>query len=200
MPASQKKRPHADGESDASAPPVRKGAKMAPRSADAPRADDDCVWRVARSPIGTLSLCASDAGVVELHFAPQDAPLSPPPRTPRERQADAWLARVVEHLAAASRSPLQLPLDLRRGTLFQRRVWAAMCAVPPGETTTYGALAKALASSPRAVGQAVGRNPVGIVQPCHRVCAGGGKLGGFAWGPDAKRALLRCEGVEPPPE
>ena len=119
-----------------------------------------------------------------------------------EAQADAWLAQAVAYIDAPAppQASLSFPVDVAgAGTPFQRRVWELLAALPFGATTTYGALAAALRSSPRAVGQAVGCNQVGIRVPCHRVVAHGGKLGGFAWGTDAKRALLRREGVTPPP-
>jgi methylated-DNA-[protein]-cysteine S-methyltransferase len=86
------------------------------------------------------------------------------------------------------------------GTAFQQRVWAAIAAIPPGQTRTYGALAATLKSSARAVGGACGANPYPIVVPCHRVIAGNGGLGGFAHQRDgflldAKRWLLQHEGI-----
>lgn len=80
-----------------------------------------------------------------------------------------------------------------RGTAFQRRVWDALLAIPYGETRTYGELAAALGSSARAVGSAVGKNPVSVIIPCHRVLGAGGSLTGYAGGLDRKRALLALE-------
>jgi O-6-methylguanine DNA methyltransferase len=84
---------------------------------------------------------------------------------------------------------------LLKGTDFQRRVWKSLLNVPRGETTTYGDLALRLKrpGASRAVGQAVGANPVGVLLPCHRVLGGGGKLGGYAWGPKKKKRLLQME-------
>lgn len=89
-----------------------------------------------------------------------------------------------------------LPL-LQRGTAFQKQVWALMSDIPYGETATYGGMAMALGSGPRAVGMACGRNPLPIVVPCHRVLASGGKEGGFSGGRGlpTKRQLLALEGV-----
>ncbi|MDX6742859.1 methylated-DNA--[protein]-cysteine S-methyltransferase [Actinocorallia sp. A-T 12471] len=84
------------------------------------------------------------------------------------------------------------------GTAFQRQVWAALDALPYGATTTYGRLNAALGGSParaRAVGVAIGANPVSILRPCHRVVGSNGSLTGYAGGLDAKRALLTLEGV-----
>jgi len=84
-----------------------------------------------------------------------------------------------------------------RGTEFQQRVWAALMEIPHGQTVTYGELAARLGSSPRAVGGAVGKNPVPILVPCHRVMGMGGKMTGFSapGGIATKTWLLRHEGV-----
>src|SRR5205823_12097210 len=90
-----------------------------------------------------------------------------------------------------------IALDLR-GTPFQLQVWEALRAIPRGETTSYGALARAIGLPPgasRAVGAACGANPVSLVVPCHRVVRTGGGLGGYYWGLDRKRALLEMEGA-----
>ena len=81
------------------------------------------------------------------------------------------------------------------GTDFQKRVWQALLRIPWGKTTTYGALAARLGSSPRAVGSAVGRNPISVIIPCHRVIAADGGLAGYAGGLENKEKLLRLEGV-----
>ena len=83
-----------------------------------------------------------------------------------------------------------------RGSAFQHRFYAALCAIPYGETRTYGELAKALGVSAQAIGQACGANPIAIIIPCHRVLASDG-LGGYsgAGGIEAKVALLRLEGA-----
>ena len=80
-----------------------------------------------------------------------------------------------------------------RGTTFQLRVWDAFLAIPHGETRTYGELAAELGSSPRAIGTAVGKNPISVIVPCHRVVASDGSLTGYAGGLDRKRALLELE-------
>ena len=89
------------------------------------------------------------------------------------------------------------------GTAFQKAVWALLCAIPYGQTTTYGALAKLLAKawgkerfSAQAVGGAVGRNPISIFVPCHRVVGANGSLTGYAGGIEKKLVLLRLEGAD----
>ncbi|MFI2190476.1 methylated-DNA--[protein]-cysteine S-methyltransferase [Streptomyces sioyaensis] len=89
---------------------------------------------------------------------------------------------------------------LTRGTYFQQRVWKALEAVPYGTTTTYGRIAAdigAARGAVRAVGTAIGANPLLIVRPCHRVIAADGSLSGYAAGPARKRKLLGVEGVAP---
>jgi AraC family transcriptional regulator of adaptative response/methylated-DNA-[protein]-cysteine methyltransferase len=83
-----------------------------------------------------------------------------------------------------------------KGTNFQLRVWRALLEIPVGRVTTYGAIATALgdANAARAVGSAVGSNPVSYLIPCHRVIRASGELGGYAWGPDRKRVMLALEG------
>ena len=95
----------------------------------------------------------------------------------------------------AGRRHFDLPLDLRQGTDFQRGVWQALLAIPAGATLSYGALADRIGNpqAVRAVGAAVGRNPLSIIVPCHRVVGATGKLTGYAGGLDRKQALLLLE-------
>ena len=110
------------------------------------------------------------------------------------REAQDWLDA---YFRGEGPDPRDLPLA-PPGTDFQRAVWAELLDIPYGESRTYGDIAKAL-DRPRgaqAVGQAVGRNPIGIIIPCHRILGAGGKLTGFAWGLEKKKWLLRHEGVD----
>lgn len=139
----------------------------------------------------------SGAGVRRLEFGPlpKDHNTDPP---------EAWpphLARAVTQLReymAGQRKSFDLPLDLEGVTDFQREVYDELMAVEYGHVVTYGDLAESVGRPElaRAVGQAVGANPVPIVIPCHRVVAAEGKLGGFSGGLPCKVALLRVEGVE----
>lgn len=106
--------------------------------------------------------------------------------------------QLAEYFAGRRRA-FELPLDLSGGTAFQRRVWQETARIPFGETRTYGELARSLGAegAPRAVGQALGRNPLPIVIPCHRVVAADGGLGGYTGGLEIKRALLALEGGLP---
>ncbi|MFN6961678.1 MAG: methylated-DNA--[protein]-cysteine S-methyltransferase [Rhodocyclaceae bacterium] len=117
------------------------------------------------------------------------------PRTPLTKEA----ARQLRAYLKDPRFAFSLPLA-PVGTAFQRRVWAGIAAIGPGETRSYGELAQALGSGARAVGNACGANPYPLVIPCHRVVAAGGALGGFnrqrgGFLLEVKRWLLAHEGV-----
>jgi methylated-DNA-[protein]-cysteine S-methyltransferase len=96
---------------------------------------------------------------------------------------------------AQLRSRFTLPLDFGRGTAFQQQVWQALLHIPAGATLSYGALAQRIdrPAAVRAVGAAVGRNPLSIIVPCHRVLGAGGALTGYAGGLPRKVALLALE-------
>ena len=103
-------------------------------------------------------------------------------------------SRQLGEFLAGDRSAFDLPLTVR-GSEFDRRVWELVAGVPYGETTTYGEVARSLGAGtePRDVGAAVGRNPLCIIIPCHRVVGATGKLTGYAGGLGRKRALLEIE-------
>jgi methylated-DNA-[protein]-cysteine S-methyltransferase len=133
----------------------------------------------------------------ELHRSGHRVVLEPDPgsmdwdsRDPLLLQAEAELAEYFGGKRHIFRVPIQL-----EGTPFQRRVWEHLRSIPYGETCTYGELAARIGSptASRAVGAALGRNPVGIFVPCHRVIGSTGKLVGFAGGIDVKRRLLELE-------
>ncbi len=92
------------------------------------------------------------------------------------------------------------PLDLTRATPYQLRVWAALREIPYGATRSYGEVARSVGMprAVRAVGQAVGANPIPLLIPCHRVVASDGSFGGYAWDTTWKHRLLQVEGVSPP--
>lgn len=117
----------------------------------------------------------------------------------RIRWQDALLQAVTQlrEYFAGRRSAFELPLDLQGGTVFQQSVWQALLNIPSGATASYGAVSDRLGkpAAVRAVGAAVGRNPLSIVVPCHRVLGADGSLTGYAGGLERKTALLRLEGV-----
>jgi len=107
------------------------------------------------------------------------------------RAAASQLTDYVE----GRRRVFDLPLDLSHGTAFQQAVWQELRAIPRGATLSYGAISQRLGRpmATRAVGGAVGRNPISVVVPCHRVVGASGALTGYAGGLDRKRALLALE-------
>ena len=153
-------------------------------------------YKTTASPVGVLTLVASDAGLVAIlweHDRPERVrlgALTADDAHPILRRADAQLADYF----AGRRTTFDVPYDLH-GTEFQRKVWAALLAVPFGATPTYRDIAVAIgnANASRAVGAAIGRNPVSIMVPCHRAIGSDGSLTGFAGGLAAKRFLLDLE-------
>ena len=107
-----------------------------------------------------------------------------------------WAKRELTEYFEGRRKEFTVPLA-PRGTDFQRRVWKALLEIPFGETKTYGEVAEMIGDKKacRAVGGAVGKNPVLIMIPCHRVIATGRRLGGFSVGTDIKKALHKIEGI-----
>ena len=150
------------------------------------------------SPVGTLTIAASDAGLHAIEF-PGDSYLLPR-RDWREgdhpllRRAQAQL----DAYFAGTRRDFDLPLA-PRGTPFQRQVWFALASIPYSGTASYAQLAARVdrPAATRAVGAANGRNPLPIVLPCHRVIGADGSLTGFGGGLPTKRFLLELEGALP---
>lgn len=154
------------------------------------------IHTVTPSPIGDITLVAEDDALVSLHL--DTAKHVPQAETLGER-LDAWFAGVVEQLGeyfAGERREFDVPLA-PRGDAWQQRVWALLAEIPYGETRSYGDLARALGDVKlsQAVGSANGRNPIGIIVPCHRVIGADGSLVGYAGGLERKQALLRLEGA-----
>ncbi|WP_318212731.1 methylated-DNA--[protein]-cysteine S-methyltransferase [Streptomyces sp. SJL17-1] len=149
---------------------------------------------VVDSPYDPLTLVAVDGVLSRVHMTgqrhrpPEETFGEPDPRPFGEaiRQLDAYFAGEL--------TEFDLPLNLI-GTDFQLRVWEELCRIPYGETRTYGELAELLGnpSASRAVGLANGKNPVGIIVPCHRVIGAGGGLTGYGGGLDRKQRLLAFE-------
>ena len=151
------------------------------------------------SPFGQVLIMATDKGLAGLGFA-----------DPGEEQSalddmcDRWPAASYVHDQDASASYAQRVFDPKQwcedqplnvvmiGTDFEIRVWQTLLKIPMGQATTYSDVAASIGSpkASRAVGSAVGRNPISFVVPCHRVLAKGGKIGGYHWGLTRKRAIL----------
>ncbi len=152
--------------------------------------------RTIASPVGPLRLVASAVGLVAVLWHDDRAGRVPLGAVEDGRSDHLDLAQ--EQLASYFAGRLRrfaVPLD-PRGTPFQRQVWAALAAIPYGETRSYGAVAAAIGqpTASRAVGAANGRNPISIIVPCHRVIGAAGSLTGFAGGLEAKQILLALEG------
>lgn len=144
------------------------------------------------SAVGRLAIEADHDAVTAVRWAAAGECTRDASASPVLKEA----ARQLERYFAGKLTRFDLPLG-PRGTDFQQRVWALMRDIPYGETATYGGLAMALGSGPRPVGMACARNPIPIIQPCHRVLGSGGKEGGFSGGQGlpTKRQLLALEGV-----
>lgn len=150
------------------------------------------------SPVGTLRLSSDGTALTGLWLKGQKyfaAGLDPraekAPELPVFQEAAIWLNGYFR-----SDPPLPLPSLSPKGTAFQQAVWKRLLEIPYGQTATYGTLAAELGTSPRAVGSAVGHNPISILIPCHRVTGSNGALTGYAAGIDTKYYLLTLEGVD----
>ena len=158
-------------------------------------------WTVTPTALGSLLIAATADGVCMIEFGADEAALEAEltqrfPSAHRSR-ADAALASHVAAIAAYIETPsrgLSLPLDVQ-GTAFQRRVWRALQEIPPGWTASYGEVATALGqpTAARAVARACATNELALAIPCHRVVGSDGRLAGYRWGIERKRALLAAE-------
>jgi methylated-DNA-[protein]-cysteine S-methyltransferase len=150
------------------------------------------------SPIGDLTIGASDVGLryIMWHTDPRPQPAGSDEGGDIDRRASVLAEAVsqLEEYFTGERVEFDLPLD-PQGTPFQQSAWMALRRIPYGSTVSYGEQARSLGdpNKARAVGAANGRNPIGIVVPCHRVVGSNGSLTGFAGGLDAKAWLLDHE-------
>lgn len=153
------------------------------------------------SPLGRILIISDGRALTGLYFLGQKYEAVPPGDCADEPFA-APFERVRAELTqyfAGERGRFDLPLA-PSGTLFQTRVWQALATIPCGTTVTYAELARSLGlpRSVRAVAAAVGRNPISVLIPCHRVIGSDGSLTGYASGLERKRALLALEAASPP--
>lgn len=151
-------------------------------------------YRTIDSPVGPLTLAGIGSTLMHLRMVDQT---HEPDRSDWQPARGEVFAEAVEQLAAYFAGDLtefELDLDLG-GTEFQRKVWAALRTIPYGETRSYGEIAMQIGSpsASRAVGMANGRNPIGIIVPCHRVIGSTGGLTGYGGGLDRKKQLLALE-------
>lgn len=153
---------------------------------------------VVGSPVGPLTLVAVEGVLAGLYMTeqrhlPASEAFGEPAEDPDGAPFAAAAGQLREYFAGA-RTAFDLDLAMH-GTVFQRRVWAALCEIPYGQTVSYGQLADRLGqpSASRAVGLANGKNPIGIIVPCHRVVGFDGGLTGYGGGIERKRFLLDHE-------
>ena len=154
------------------------------------------------SPLGDLRLAASPQGLAGVWFDNQrhlPSQLNGATAWPHSTDHPVLQAATqqLQQYFAGTRTHFELPLDTSGGTAFQQMVWQALLGLAHGSVTTYGALAEQLgrANAVRAVGAAVGRNPLSLVVPCHRVLGAGRRLTGYAGGLERKARLLALEGA-----
>ena len=160
---------------------------------------DEFFYMEYTSPLGLLTVASRGEKITGLwiegqkYFAqtlPAGARLTAPAGV--LKLAASWLD---SYFAGERPSPCELPLA-PEGSAFRRAVWEELCAIPYGQTVSYGQLARRIAgTSARAAGGAVGHNPISIIIPCHRVLGAGGGLTGYAGGVERKQWLLRHEGA-----
>ena len=195
--------------------------------AAAPSALDErvpAVVVVLATPIGPLHAAAIDEGIVGLELRTTDeafaasvggrtrrrlVPAADPAASPKARAHLADLEREIREHLAGTRDAFDLPVVLEGVSDWDHRVLEGVRTIPRGATASYGEVARRIGKpgAARAVGGAVGRNPIGLLIPCHRVIAGDGTLGGYggSWFGSReellglKERLLELEGVEPPP-
>ena len=156
------------------------------------------------TPLGPLLLATTEAGLAGawFHEGQRDTPPADTmARWPRDA-AHPLLRRAAQQLEryfAGETVAFDMPLDLSAGTEFQQAVWQALCLIEPGRTVSYGEVARAIGrpAAVRAVGAAVGANPVSVIVPCHRVMGANGSLTGYSGGLHRKVALLALESGEP---
>ena len=144
---------------------------------------------ICHTPIGTLSIIASNVGIKKIHVVGDDIPKIRPNETTK------LAVDQLERYFAGSLRAFDVPLDLGDHTPFAIKVWQELLKIPYGHTITYAQLAYRLGNPLciRAAAQANSRNPIPVIIPCHRVIGSDGSLTGFALGLDVKRKLLMLE-------
>ena len=184
---------------------TKKAAQAQTISFDAPemKETEEIIFSIGESDIGCVLVARTNAGICSILMGANGDELR---GELSSRFPDSMLVRndetvrsdleKVTRLIATPSEPLDLPLDIR-GTRFQRRVWEALLTVRPGAVITYAALARRIGepNAVRAVAQACANNPLAVAIPCHRVVRVDGALGGYRWGIERKRALIKREAL-----
>jgi AraC family transcriptional regulator of adaptative response/methylated-DNA-[protein]-cysteine methyltransferase len=174
---------------------------MTPTNYRAGGANTEIRFAIGECSLGAILVAQSDRGVCAILMGddPDELARDLQDRFPRAKligdngEFEQLVAKVVGFVEAPGIG-LDLPLDVR-GTAFQQRVWQALRAIPAGETASYTAIANRIGApkSVRAVAQACAANPLAVAIPCHRVVRNDGRLSGYRWGVERKRALLEKE-------
>lgn len=146
-----------------------------------------------KSPIGYIKITAGNKGITGIDFIKGKSKIKP------SKTSNVLLQSCIKQLDEyfqGKREKFELIINLY-GTEFQKKVWLELLKIPFGQTLSYAEIAKRIKNpkAVRAVGQAIGRNPISIVVPCHRVIGKNGKLTGYASGLDRKKWLLEHEGI-----
>lgn len=151
-------------------------------------------YRTVDSPVGPITLAGNGTTLFHLRMTEQAHEPDRSGWTPAEPDAFSDAVEQLGAYFAGELTAFDLDLELV-GTDFQRRVWSALQTIPYGQTRSYGQIAEQIGSpgASRAVGLANGRNPIGIIVPCHRVIGAGGGLTGYGGGLDRKQTLLSLE-------
>jgi methylated-DNA-[protein]-cysteine S-methyltransferase len=160
--------------------------------------------KIVVTPLGDMLLAASNNGLAGIWFVqgqkhmPDNDLMASWPIASKGDLVQAILDKASQQLTqyfAGKLKAFDLPFDLSSGTAFQQSVWREISKVDCGKTNTYGAICKAInkPQAARAVGAATGRNPIGVIIPCHRIVGSTGALTGYAGGLDRKVALLKLE-------
>lgn len=155
-----------------------------------------------KSAIGDITITSNETGITGVRFKRQSENEDPHDKKYKEvstiKDAKKWL-----DIYFSGKNPEFIPAINPEGTGFQKLVWEMLLEIPYGKTTTYGEIARKIAEiknvsrmSAQAVGGAVGKNPIAIIIPCHRVVGKNGNMTGYAYGIDKKIALLELEGVD----
>ncbi|MFA9430301.1 methylated-DNA--[protein]-cysteine S-methyltransferase [Egicoccus sp. AB-alg2] len=150
---------------------------------------------IVDSPLGPITLVCDGESLVGCYLEQQRHRPAETDFGVRDDHVVAEAAAQLSEYFAGERRTFDLPLSFARGTDFQQQVWRALCEIPYGETVSYGELAARIGqpTASRAVGLANGRNPIGIIVPCHRVVGANGTLTGYGGGLGRKQQLLDLE-------
>lgn len=165
--------------------------------------DPNIVYAEFSSAQGNVYLAATTRGLAGMWFTDQrhlpDVSAWEQVENASQQRVLKETQRQLQAYFAGQLRQFDIPLDLSAGTAFQQSVWQALLAIPFGKTTSYGTLSISIGKplAVRAVGTAIGRNPIGVIVPCHRVIGADGSLTGYAGGLHRKEAFLKLEGALP---